>query len=48
MKMIPGLYAAGNDMLNVGGGTCRGAGIAIGPAPAFGYIAARHAASAAR
>jgi hypothetical protein len=30
------------------GGTHPGAGITIGPAPAFGYIAARQAAAAAR
>jgi hypothetical protein len=35
-RPIRGPYAAGN-----------GAAIAIGPAPAFGYIAAHHAAAAA-
>ena len=35
-------------MTRVMHGTCREAGIAIGPAPSFGYIAARPAAAAAR
>ena len=34
-------------MTRVMNGTDAGAGIAIGPAPAFGYIAARPAAAAA-
>ena len=41
-------FAAGNDMTGSMGGTSPGAGITIGPALTFGYIAARHAASADR
>lgn len=36
---IPGLYAAGNDMNSVMAGTYPAAGITLGPAMTFGYIA---------
>jgi len=42
---IRGLHAAGNDMTSVMGSTYPEAGITIGPALTFGYIAARHAAT---
>lgn len=45
---IPGLYACGNDMQSIMGGVYPGPGITIGPAIAFGYIAARDAAERAR
>jgi len=47
-RAIPGLYAAGNDMQSVFGGHYPGAGAQIGPAMAFGWAAARHAARRAR
>ena len=40
---IRGLYACGNDMNSVMGGTYPGPGINIGPALTFAYIAVRHA-----
>ena len=39
---IDGLYAAGNDMASIMGGNYPGAGITLGPALTFGYIAGRH------
>jgi predicted oxidoreductase len=41
---IPGLYAAGNDAASIIGG----AGITLGPALTFGYVAARHLAGTDR
>ena len=41
-KAIAGLYAAGNDAASIMGGNYPGGGITLGPAVAFGYIAARH------
>ncbi|AMA56392.1 FAD-dependent oxidoreductase [Bradyrhizobium sp. CCGE-LA001] len=46
-KVIPGLYAAGNDMASIMGGNYPGAGITLGPALTFGYIAGRHLADSA-
>lgn len=43
-QIIDGLYAVGNDQTSVMGGTYPGAGITLGPAMTFGYLAARHAA----
>ena len=41
---IAGLYAGGNDMHSVMGGTYPSGGITLGPAMTFGFIAAHHAA----
>lgn len=42
---IPGLFAVGNDMNSIMGGTYPGPGITLGPAITFGYLAARAAAA---
>jgi succinate dehydrogenase/fumarate reductase flavoprotein subunit len=41
-QIIPGLYAAGNDMASIMGGNYPGAGITLGPALTFGYVAGKH------
>ena len=40
---IVGLYACGNDMHSIMGGTYPAPGITIGPGVTFGYLAAKHA-----
>jgi succinate dehydrogenase/fumarate reductase flavoprotein subunit len=44
-QIIPGLYAAGNDMASIMGGNYPGAGITLGPALTFGYVAGKHLAA---
>jgi succinate dehydrogenase/fumarate reductase flavoprotein subunit len=41
-RVIPGLYAAGNDMHSVMGGEYPAPGITLGPALTFGWVAAQH------
>lgn len=45
---IPGLYAVGNDATSIMGGNYTGAGITLGPALTFGYIAGCELAGAER
>jgi predicted oxidoreductase len=42
---IAGLYAVGNDMGSVFGGTYLAGGCTLGPAMTFGFIAGRHLAA---
>lgn len=42
-RPISGLYACGNDMQSIMGGTCPGPGITLGPALAFAFLAASDA-----
>ena len=37
--VVPGLYAVGNDRASIMGGNYPGAGITLGPALTFGYVA---------
>jgi succinate dehydrogenase/fumarate reductase flavoprotein subunit len=46
-KPIRGLYAVGNDAASIMGGNYPGAGITLGPALTFGYIAGMHLARSA-
>ncbi len=46
-RPIEGLYAAGNDMASIMGGSYPGPGITLGPAMTFGWIAGRHLAGIA-
>jgi succinate dehydrogenase/fumarate reductase flavoprotein subunit len=43
---IDGLHAAGNKMASIMAGNYPGAGITLGLAPTFGYLAGRHIAGA--
>ncbi len=47
-QVVPGLYAAGNDMHSVMGGQYPAPGITLGPALTFGWIAGQHLAQRAR
>jgi predicted oxidoreductase len=41
-RVIPGLYAAGNDLTTMGGGQSPAGGFTLGPAVTFGFIAGQH------
>ncbi|MBL1375884.1 FAD-dependent oxidoreductase [Zobellella iuensis] len=43
LQPIAGLYACGNDMQSIMGGTYPGPGITLGPGLTFAYLAAKHA-----
>lgn len=45
---VPGLYAVGADQANVMGGLYPAGGINLGPAMTFGFLAARHCATASQ
>lgn len=45
-RPIPGLYAVGNDAASIMGGNYPGAGITLGPALTFGYVAGMQLAAA--
>lgn len=47
LKPIGGLYAVGNDVSSIMGGNYPGAGITLGPALTFGYVAGNSIAAAA-
>jgi len=47
-RPIVGLYAVGNDAASIMGGNYPGAGITLGPALTFGYVAGMELAAAAR